>query len=120
MATTVVMPKLGQSVESCILVEWKKQVGEQVAADDPLCEVETDKTTMEVPAPIAGILLAIFYQVGDEVPVMTPLVLIGAGLGIGIAFYRRVAPLFDGGIIFAPAPRIDTGFDVGESGNCCG
>lgn len=78
MATTVVMPKLGQSVESCILVEWKKQVGEQVAADDPLCEVETDKTTMEVPAPIAGTLLAIFYQVGDEVPVMTPLALIGA------------------------------------------
>jgi len=78
MATTVVMPKLGQSVESCILVEWKKQVGEQVAADDPLCEVETDKTTMEVPAPVAGTLLTLFYQVGDEVPVMTPLALIGA------------------------------------------
>lgn len=78
MATTVVMPKLGQSVESCILVEWKKQVGDQVAAADPLCEVETDKTTMEVPAPAAGTLLAHFYQVGDEVPVMTPLALIGA------------------------------------------
>jgi hypothetical protein len=43
MATPIVMPKQGNTVESVIIVEWKKQVGETVAVDDVLCEVETDK-----------------------------------------------------------------------------
>lgn len=77
MATTVVMPKQGQSVESCIIVEWKKKVGDQLAVDDVLCEVETDKATLEVPAPVAGVLLAIYAQAGDEVPVLTRIAAIG-------------------------------------------
>lgn len=69
MVTAVVMPKQGNSVESCIIVEWKKKVGDVVAEGDTLCDVETDKTTMEVPSPVAGTLLAIFAQGGDDVPV---------------------------------------------------
>ena len=77
MATAVVMPKAGNSVESCIIVDWKKQVGDVVAVDDVLCEVETDKATMDVPSPAAGTLLALFFKAGDEVPVMTNVAVVG-------------------------------------------
>ena len=77
MATAVVMPKQGNSVESCIIVSWKKQVGDSVAVDDVLCEVETDKATMEVPSPVAGTLLAAFFSEGDDVPVMVNIAAIG-------------------------------------------
>jgi pyruvate dehydrogenase E2 component (dihydrolipoamide acetyltransferase) len=61
MATTVIMPKQGQSVESCIIVSWKKHAGDTVKAGDILCEVETDKATFEVESPADGTLLAIFH-----------------------------------------------------------
>ena len=78
MATAVVMPKQGNSVESCIIVSWKKHVGDVVAVDDVLCEVETDKATMDVPSPVAGTLLAAYFQEGDDVPVMTTIAAVGA------------------------------------------
>lgn len=78
MATAVVMPKQGNSVESCIIVSWKKHAGDTVAVDDVLCEVETDKATMDVPSPVAGTLLATFYKEGDDVPVMTTIAAVGA------------------------------------------
>jgi pyruvate dehydrogenase E2 component (dihydrolipoamide acetyltransferase) len=77
MATAVVMPKQGQSVESCIIVEWKKQPGDAIAEGDILCEVETDKAVLEVPSPLAGTLLAHFYAAGDDVPVLTPIAAVG-------------------------------------------
>jgi pyruvate dehydrogenase E2 component (dihydrolipoamide acetyltransferase) len=72
------MPKLGNTVESVILVAWKKQVGDAVALDDVLCEVETDKATMEVPSTTAGTVLALLAKEGAEVAVMTPIAVIGA------------------------------------------
>ena len=54
MATAVVMPKQGQTVESCIIVEWKKRPGDTVTEGDVLCEVETDKAVLEVPSPGRG------------------------------------------------------------------
>ena len=84
MATPVVMPKAGNSVESSIIVEWKKKVGDAVAVNDVLCEIETDKATMEVPSPAAGVLLAVYFQAGDDVPVMTTIAVVGqAGEDIG-------------------------------------
>lgn len=77
MPTSVVMPKQGNTVESVIIVDWKKRVGETVEVGDVLCEVETDKATMEVPSPVAGVLLKTLYNVGDEVPVMTTIAWIG-------------------------------------------
>ena len=77
MATTVVMPKQGQSVESCIIVEWKKQVGEAVAEGDVLCDVETDKATLEIESTATGVVLAHLAQAGDEVPVLAPIAIIG-------------------------------------------
>ncbi|MGL4651081.1 MAG: dihydrolipoamide acetyltransferase family protein [Caldilineaceae bacterium] len=77
MATTVVMPKQGQTVESCIIVEWKVAVGAPVAEGDILCDVETDKATLEVPSPVAGVLLAQLYPAGAEVPVLAPIATVG-------------------------------------------
>jgi pyruvate dehydrogenase E2 component (dihydrolipoamide acetyltransferase) len=51
MATAVVMPKQGQSVESCLIVGWKKSVGDQVSSGETLCEVETDKACWRSKAP---------------------------------------------------------------------
>jgi len=72
-----VMPKLGNTVESVIIVEWRKKVGEQVVAGEALCEVETDKATVEVEAEAAGILLARLFDVGDEVPVLSRFAVLG-------------------------------------------
>jgi pyruvate dehydrogenase E2 component (dihydrolipoamide acetyltransferase) len=77
MATTVIMPKQGQSVESCVIVSWKKRAGDHVKAGEIICEVETDKATFEVESPAEGTLLAIFHEVGSDVPVLEPIAAIG-------------------------------------------
>ena len=77
MAIPVIMPRQGQSVESCIIVSWKKRAGDAVKAGDILCEVETDKATFEVESPAEGTLLAIFHEQGADVPVLAPIAAIG-------------------------------------------
>ncbi|MCC7448377.1 MAG: 2-oxo acid dehydrogenase subunit E2 [Anaerolineae bacterium] len=77
MATAVVMPKLGNTVETSIIANWKKQKGDPVAAGDILCEIETDKATIDVESPASGTLLELFFKAGDEVPVMTTIAAIG-------------------------------------------
>src|SRR5512143_2989354 len=77
MATPVVMPKLGNSVESSIIVNWLKHTGDQVTQGEPLVEVETDKAGIEVESPTSGILLEVFFQAGDDVPVLTTMAAIG-------------------------------------------
>lgn len=77
MATVVVMPKQGNTVESCIIISWKKQVGDRVAEGEVLCEVETDKALVEVESPATGTLLAHFFPEGTDVPVLTNIAAIG-------------------------------------------
>ena len=77
MATDVIMPKLGNSVESCIICAWRKTAGDMVDVGDILCEVETDKAIMEVESTTAGTLLALLYTVGDEVAVQVPIATVG-------------------------------------------
>ncbi|MFP4509896.1 MAG: dihydrolipoamide acetyltransferase family protein [Spirochaetaceae bacterium] len=77
MATEVLMPRQGQSVESCIIVAWKKQVGDPVQEGEVLCEVETDKATFEVESPVAGTLISVLYEDGDEVPVLEQIAFVG-------------------------------------------
>ncbi len=74
----VIMPALGMAQSTGVIVSWLKKVGEAVAADDPLMEVETDKTTMEVPAGHDGVVLEIRAEAGAEVPVGEVIALIGA------------------------------------------
>ena len=77
MAHVVIMPRQGNTVESCVIVRWKAAAGDRVKADSPLCEVETDKASFEVPAGAAGTLLAILRADGDDVPVLMPIAVIG-------------------------------------------
>lgn len=69
MATVVIMPRQGNSVESCIISGWRKQKGKSISKGDVLCDVETDKALLEVESPASGTLLAVFFQEGDDVPV---------------------------------------------------
>ena len=78
MATEILMPRQGQSVESCIITGWKVKEGDTVAEGQALCEVETDKATFEVPALAAGTVLGIFYPDGADVPVLKIIAAIGA------------------------------------------
>ena len=77
MATVVIMPKQGQSVESCILTEMKKKKGDTVAMGDILFSYETDKATFDEAAQVAGTILEIFFSEGDEIPVLTNVLVIG-------------------------------------------
>ncbi len=77
MATPVIMPRQGQSVESCILVEWTVQPGDDVTEGQTLASIETDKAVFEVEAPTAGTVLALFREAGDDVPVLETIAAIG-------------------------------------------
>lgn len=77
MATVVIMPKQGQSVESCILTELKKKKGDTVAVGDILFAYETDKASFEEDAKVAGTVLDVFFDNGDEIPVLTNVLVIG-------------------------------------------
>ena len=77
MAQVVIMPKQGQSVESCIVSEFKKKVGDSVKVGDVLFGYETDKATFEEESQVEGTVLAIFYKDGDEIPVLQNVMVIG-------------------------------------------
>lgn len=77
MAILVLMPKQGQSVESCLIIKWNKKEGDKVKTEEPICEVETDKAVFEVEAPETGTILKIFYKEGDDVPVLNTIAIIG-------------------------------------------
>ncbi|HQG62459.1 MAG TPA: dihydrolipoamide acetyltransferase family protein [Bacteroidales bacterium] len=78
MAIPVIMPKQGQSVESCIISEIRKKKGDKVTKGEILFIYETDKATFEEEAPANGILLDFFFSEGDEVPVFTNVCVIGS------------------------------------------
>ncbi len=77
MAIPVILPRQGQSVETCAIVGWKKRVGDAVKAGEVLCEVETDKASFEIEAPADGTLLAIYHEAGSQVPVLATIAAIG-------------------------------------------
>ncbi|ABP66488.1 catalytic domain of components of various dehydrogenase complexes [Caldicellulosiruptor saccharolyticus DSM 8903] len=77
MATPVIMPKQGQTVESCIITKWHKKKGEKVEVGDLLFSYETDKASFDEEAKVSGILLDIFFEEGEEVPVLTNVAVIG-------------------------------------------
>ncbi len=77
MATVVIMPRQGQSVESCIITAFNKKVGDTVNEGDILFSYETDKSSFEEPAPASGKILAIFREEGDDVPCLENVLVIG-------------------------------------------
>lgn len=78
MATAVIMPKLGNTVESSIIVGWKKKPGDAVSEGEAICEIETDKATIDVESPAGGVVLDIFFKEGEDVPVQTVIAVVGA------------------------------------------
>ncbi|MET0347490.1 MAG: biotin/lipoyl-containing protein, partial [Methyloceanibacter sp.] len=85
MATEIRVPSLGESVVEATVGQWFKQAGDAVAADEPLVELETDKVTVEVPAPASGVLAEIAVKSGDTVAVGAVLGTIGDGAAMPAA-----------------------------------
>jgi pyruvate dehydrogenase E2 component (dihydrolipoamide acetyltransferase) len=77
MAISVEVPKLGNTVEECVISRWCKRQGEAIAAGDVVAEIETDKATFEVTAPAAGTLLERFFEEGGVASVFARLFVIG-------------------------------------------
>src|SRR5215211_6350855 len=77
MATPVTLPELGESVTEGTVTRWLKSVGDEVAVDEPLLEVSTDKVDTEIPSPVAGTLLEIKVNEDETVDVGAELAVIG-------------------------------------------
>src|SRR3954453_10856709 len=69
MATDIEVPALGESITEGTLAQWLKKPGEAVHQDEPIASLETDKVTVEVPSPVAGVLTEQLVQEGDNVAV---------------------------------------------------
>ena len=91
MSTEIRVPTLGESVTEATIGQWFKKVGDTVAADEPIVELETDKVTIEVPAPAAGVLEAIAAEAGATVDVGALLGAIG-GSGASATAAPAAAP----------------------------
>ncbi|MGW3945790.1 2-oxoglutarate dehydrogenase, E2 component, dihydrolipoamide succinyltransferase [Micrococcus endophyticus] len=83
MSETVNLPALGESVTEGTVTRWLKAVGDEVAVDEPLVEVSTDKVDTEIPSPVAGVLQEILAEEDETVEVGAPLATIGDGDGGG-------------------------------------
>ncbi|WP_306472486.1 biotin/lipoyl-containing protein, partial [Streptomyces sp. wa1063] len=91
--TDVTLPALGESVTEGTVTRWLKEVGEEVAEDEPLLEVSTDKVDTEIPAPVAGVLLEIVVGEDETAEVGAKLAVIGApGAAPAAAPAQPVAP----------------------------
>ena len=77
MSTPVVMPRFGETVESCQLVKWLVEPGQHVEKGSSIAEIETDKAGFDVEAPVAGTVLALFVSEGADVPVLAEIAAIG-------------------------------------------
>ncbi|MDR2370733.1 MAG: 2-oxo acid dehydrogenase subunit E2 [Treponema sp.] len=115
MAHVLIMPRQGNTVESCIIGEWKVKEGDSVSADATVCIIETDKAAFEVPAGADGVILQIIREAGDDVPVLEPIAVIGAAgedwkaalAGSAAAGKAEAAPIPAGSVpapASAPAP----------------
>ena len=77
MVTEVLMPRQGQSVESCIIIEWRVAEGDTVTEGQSICDIETDKASFEIESPATGTMLGIFYPVDSDVEVLKVIAAIG-------------------------------------------
>jgi 2-oxoglutarate dehydrogenase E2 component (dihydrolipoamide succinyltransferase) len=103
MATEIKVPSLGESITEATVAKWLKHPGEAVAADEPVAELETDKVTLEVPAPASGTLSEILAEEGTNVPVGAVLGRIADGLAAEAA--PHPSPLPASGEREGPAQR---------------
>src|SRR4029079_7399984 len=81
MTTTLNVPELGESITSAFIAKWLKQVGEPVAHGESVVELDSDKASLEVPSPAAGVVEALLVKEGDEVAIGAAIARIGGGNG---------------------------------------
>lgn len=91
MANAVIMPRQGQSVESCIITSWNKKVGDKVAVGDVLFSYETDKSAFDEKSEVEGTLLKVLFEEGDDVPCLEIVCYVG-NEGEAIADDVKAAP----------------------------
>ncbi|MGW7195053.1 2-oxoglutarate dehydrogenase, E2 component, dihydrolipoamide succinyltransferase [Streptomyces chryseus] len=103
--TDVVLPALGESVTEGTVTRWLKEVGEEVAEDEPLLEVSTDKVDTEIPSPAAGTLLEILVGEDETAEVGAKLAVMGAGGAAPAAAPAQEAPAPAAAPAPAPAPE---------------
>ena len=115
MSVEIKVPVLGESVSEATVASWMKAAGETVAADEPLVELETDKVTLEVPAPAAGVLEQIVAEAGSVVGVDAVLGLIAEGAAASPA--ADTAPQKAADSAPAKATQAETGSGNSGSGN---
>jgi len=122
MATAVIMPKAGMSMESGTVVRWLKKVGDPVKVGEPLLEITTDKVDMEVEAETSGHLLCILKDQGEQVPVTQPIGYIGtsAELGKSVAELQGSSVGGAAGAPTAPAAEAASKPAVGEAAAAAG
>ncbi|MEI8086874.1 MAG: dihydrolipoamide acetyltransferase family protein [Paludibacter sp.] len=106
MAVVVILPKQGQSVESCIITEIKKKKGDTVKKGEVLFSYETDKASFEEESPIDGVVLESFYNENDEVPVLLDMMVIGQPGDEYAAMLQGGAPVESAAPVAAPAAVI--------------
>jgi pyruvate dehydrogenase E2 component (dihydrolipoamide acetyltransferase) len=117
MATPVEAPKLGNTVEECLVAKWLKRKGERVSAGETVLEIETDKATFEVAAPVNGALLETFFAEGALVPVFTNLFVIGEpGENVEGFRPREIGDQGPGGVPAASAGRGRQEPEIGGQG----
>ena len=104
MANEIRVPTLGESVTEATIATWFKKQGEVIVADEPLVELETDKVTLEVPAPASGVLSEIVAQEGETVDVGALLGVISEGKGAPAVASAAAAPAASAPVAAAPAP----------------
>lgn len=97
MSNEIRVPALGESITEATIAQWYKKPGDAVSVDEPLCELETDKVTIEVPTHVAGVLSEIIAKEGETVEVGALLASIGEGQGATTPAAVEAAP--------APAPE---------------
>lgn len=76
MRHTVKLPRLGDTADDVVVLEWLAQVGDQVAQDDPVLRVETSKIDTDVVSPLSGTVVELLVEAGDEVAVGVPILII--------------------------------------------
>src|SRR3954471_6704012 len=104
----VIMPQLGETVAEGVVTKWYKKVGDAVKADEMLFDVETDKVSTEIPAPVAGVIAEILVQEGVTAKVGAPLAVIresGAAASAPAASTTATREAAVSAIAAAPTPR---------------
>jgi 2-oxoglutarate dehydrogenase E2 component (dihydrolipoamide succinyltransferase) len=102
--TDVMVPSLGESVTEATVSTWFKKPGDVVKVDEMLCELETDKVSVEVPSPVAGVLAEIIAPEGTTVPAGARLAIVTEGATAAVAAPKAAAPVVPAGKDVEDAP----------------